>query len=107
MGRGVKQKFVRQLLRLLFTVWQSYSPDKKGGPSVNWSSLGSMLLTYRDRVDLSADAKTSFNKLARVLGLKWYVLLPLYQETDNSRFYIVFANRWRALVNSVLDLRVP
>jgi hypothetical protein len=86
MGRGVKQKFVRQLLRLLFTVWQSYSPDKKGGPNVDWSSLGSMLVTYRDRVDLSADAKTSFNKLARVLGIKWYVLLSLYHEADNNSF---------------------
>lgn len=78
MGRGVQQKFVRQLLTLLFTVWKSYSPDKKGGPNVDWSSLGSTLMNYRDRVDLSADAKTNFNKLARVLGIKWYVLLFLY-----------------------------
>jgi hypothetical protein len=78
MGRGVQQKFVRQLLRLLFTVWQSYSPEKKGGPNVDWSSLGSRLMIYRDRVDLSADAKANFNKLARVLGIKWYVLLFLY-----------------------------
>jgi hypothetical protein len=78
MGRGVKQKFFRQLLTLLFTVWQSYSPDRKGGPSVDWSSLGSTLTNYRERVDLSADAKTAFNKLARVLGIKWYVLLFLH-----------------------------
>jgi hypothetical protein len=71
MGRRVKQKFVRQLLTLLFTVWQSYSPDRKGGPNVDWSSLRSYLLNYRERVDLSADAKTSFNKLTRVLGIKW------------------------------------
>jgi hypothetical protein len=82
MGRGVQQKFVRQLLTLLFTVWQSYSPDKKGGPNVDWSSLGSTLMNYRDRVDLSADAKTGFNKLARVLGIKWYALLSIYQGAD-------------------------
>lgn len=81
MGRGVQQKFVRQLLTLLFTVWQSYSPDKRGGPHVDWSSLGSTLMNYRDRVDLSADAKTNFNKLARVLGIKWYVLF-LYHGAD-------------------------
>jgi hypothetical protein len=75
MGHGVKQKFVRQLLILLLTVWQSYSPDRKGGPSVDWSSLGSTLMNYRDRVDLSADTKTAFKKLERVLGIKWYVCL--------------------------------
>lgn len=79
MGRGVKQKFVHQLLTLLFTVWHSYSPDKKGGPNVDWSSVGSALMSYRERADLSANAKTGFNKLARVLGVKWYVLIFLHQ----------------------------
>lgn len=84
MGRGVKQKFVRQLLTLLFTVWQLYSPDKKGGPNVDWSALGSTLMNYRERFELSADAKTGFNKLARVLGIKWYVLLLLHQRVATA-----------------------
>jgi len=70
-GHGVKQKFVHHLLTLLATVWQGYSPNKKGGPNVDWSSLGSLLMNYRERNDLSGDAKSSFNKLARLLGIKW------------------------------------
>jgi hypothetical protein len=70
-GHGVKQKFVHHLLTLLATVWQCYSPDRKGGPNVDWLSLGSLLTNYRERVDLSGDAKSSFNKLARFWGIKW------------------------------------
>jgi hypothetical protein len=70
-GHGVKQKFVRHLLTLLAAVWQCYSPDRKGGPNVDWSSLGSLLMNYRERTDLSGDARTSFNKLARFLSIKW------------------------------------
>jgi hypothetical protein len=70
-GHGVKQKFVHHLLMLLATVWQGYNPNKKGGPNVNWSSLGSLLMKYRERIDLSGDAKSSFNKLARLLGTNW------------------------------------
>jgi len=76
-GHGVKQKFVHHLLTLLATVWQGYSPNNKGGPNVDWSSLGSLLMNYRERNDLSGDAKSSFNKLARLLGIKW---VPVKKE---------------------------
>ncbi|KAJ4426640.1 hypothetical protein ANN_26438 [Periplaneta americana] len=71
MGRGVKQKFVHELLVLLFAVWHSHPLGKNGGSNIDWESLGAALLNYREKVDLSAEAKISFNKLARVLGIKW------------------------------------
>ncbi|XP_069699003.1 uncharacterized protein Mybbp1A [Periplaneta americana] len=71
MGRGVKQKFVHELLVLLFAVWHSHPLGKNGGSNIDWESLGAALLKYREKVDLSAEAKISFNKLARVLGIKW------------------------------------
>ncbi|KAJ9586293.1 hypothetical protein L9F63_020056 [Diploptera punctata] len=70
-GRQVKQKFMHELFVLFVTIWHSYGEGKKGGNSIDWSTFGKVLVSYREKFDLTAEAKTSFNKLARVLNVTW------------------------------------
>ena len=70
-GQRVKQKFMHELFTLMLTVWQSSGEGKKGGSNIDWSAVGKLLVSYREKSDLTAEAKISFNKLARVLNLTW------------------------------------
>lgn len=66
---SVKQKFICELIQLLFCIYQSRKKLNLDD-NMDWKQISSALACYRDNVDLSTDTKIAFNKLSKVLGLR-------------------------------------